>query len=661
MAFTMWSTNWLPFPTQQNPVSRRRLARDIAEMVNDPYPNTELRPSRHSLDEACLVLDIGTRLVHVFLRFDADYPRTPPAMYIGGRRRPLDPDVLLCSASLASQIEDTSAYTIKTFAMHLLSMFDGDSELAVSPDGIERRAQIDWDEYTCYRCGIRISQNGEFDFRNPLIQLCYGPSRLRIPSSTIDDLTGPTEPLTIHTPQSIHDLPVEILNQILDHLEVQDIVRFGQAWGKIEDIVETNVVIRDRELQCFIIKEHFTHSPLGIGVRVVDGDDDDDSRSAPFELESEFDLISLTAFSDLGIRTSAYGCQFREWLPLPLSERHWEQVKGDAFQCLDRLAETMYSGFRRSPTSDALDVLTTLMDDHVVKLFTNVEGRPTHGGTSGEGARGDTETTGLLQASEKGIESMFFLFHLLLCVAVAKPEFVDKANRMVRSFYSSSPPAQDMPGPGRMLVALLISDVRVDTSFMVKVVAEAITRNVPALLTRHPELSHLEPDGAASAYRLHHTFMGGLASYRALMFMDVFQRTVRPATNGTTLKQARDALFHRRGIPPSAITAHLAAETRRILAVDSLPSFLAYLGMLPVPGTRFLSGCLRDTVREGMRRENMLAWPLDQAMVLVLRRTAEHWSPLPRTERLPPWPEWPPHWEFIARAQALGYYSDGTP
>ncbi|KAK7714037.1 hypothetical protein SLS63_011841 [Diaporthe eres] len=556
--------------------------------------------------------------------------------------------------------EDTSSYTIKTFAMLLLSMFDGDSELATSPDGTESRIQFEWDEYTCYSCGTRILQNGDLDLRQDLISLCYRPERPRLPISSIDDLTDPTESPTIHNPRTIHDFPVEILSKILDDLDVQDVVRFGQAWGKIEDIIETNL--------CFVTKEHFTHSPLGIGIRNNngdDGDDDDEGRRVPLGLESEFDLISQTAIRDLEIRTSAYGYGFDEWLPLPLSERHWEQVKGDTFQCLDGLAETTHSGFRGSPTSDALDVLTTLMDDHVVKLFTNVERRPTHGGTSRAGVRWGTDTTGLLQASEKGIESIFFLFHLLLCVAVAKPELVDKANSMVRSFHSGSPPAQDMPGPGRILVALLISDVRVDSSFMVRVVTEAVTRNVPGLLTRHPELSHLGPDGAASPYRLHHTFTGDLASYRALMFMDVFQHTVRPATNGTTLRQARDALFHRRGFPPSATTAHVAAETRRILAVDSFSGLLTCLGVppvpVPVPGARFLSGCLRDTVREGLRRGNVLAWPLDQAAVLVLRRTAEHWSTLPRTESLPPCPEWPPPWEVIARAQALGYYPDRTP
>lgn len=647
----MSSSTPLHLGTQQNPVSRRRLARDIAEMVNEPYPNTKLTPNPGSLDKACLALKTGTRIVHASLSFDADYPRLPPVTSIDGRARHLRLESLLCSAALMSGREDKSAYTIKNYAMHLLSTFDGNTELGEWSPGIELRFQSGWEDYTCNLCGIRILKNGRIDIaflRTHLDCIDLGGDESPIPLPTISG--GPTKPKTIQ------DLPLEILNDILDHLEVQDIVRFSQAWEEIANIVETNVVIRDRELQCFVTKEHFTRSPLGIG---IDADEDDDySRPPrPFELESEFDLISQAAFRDLGIRTSAYGCKFSEWLPLPLSERHWERVKGDAFQCLDGLAEWMYNGFLHSPDdSDALDVLTILMDEHVLKLFTNVQRRPTRGGTSGERAWGDTEPTGHLEASEKGIESLFFLFHLLLCVAIARPELVDKANNMVRSFQAGSPPAEYLPDPGRILVALLISDVRVDTSFTVNIIAEAITRNVPDLLVRHPELSYLEPDGAASAYRLHHTFMASLASYRALMFMDTFQRTVRPSTNnGTTLKQARDALFRRHGFPPPATTAYLDAETRRILAVDSFPGCLAYLGMLPVPGARYLSGALRDTVREYMRRYEMTS-PLEQDEMLVLRRTAEHWSTLPRTEGLPPCPEWPPCWEVIARAQAFGYY-----
>lgn len=442
---------------------------------------------------------------------------------------------------------------------------------------------------------------------------------------------GPTGPKTIK------DLPFELLCQILEQLKVQDIVRFGQAWDRIASIVEENVVIRDRELHCFVTKKPFTDSPLGIGVS--------EYVAGQFGLRSEFHLISQTSFRDEQVRYRAYGFGVYQWLPLPLSEKHWDRVKGNALATLQSFTQTVYSGFRHSPTSDAMDILLALMDNHAIKLFTNTELLPLHAGQ--------------LQISEKGIEGLFSLFHLLLCLAVDNPDYVSKANETVTSFQSGSTPTKDMPNPGRILMALLISSVRTTDDFMINAVAETITRNVPALLNKHPELSYMEPDGAASPYRLHHTFMSNRASYRALLFAHLFQLTVRPSTSGTTLTQARDALFRRHGFPPSATLAYLAAETRRILAVKSFAGFLEYLGVIQVPSARLLSAGLRVAVRDSSGWDHT-TWALGQDEALVLRWTAEHWSTLPRTEGLPACPSQPTCGEVVDMAQALGFYTDRT-
>lgn len=630
--------NWLPYVlidrgAQQNPVSRRRLARDIAEMVNEPYPNTKLIPNEQSLDEACLILNTGNRLVHVTLVFGDNYPRAAPRALIGGV--PVQYLYSECARVLSNtNSAPTQAYTIKTLAIHLLSILYGETELifASSSPHNEFRLPVNWRDNLCNHCRLRPPYPFHFDsayrwMNADAFNLDADKSSLSQPMG----LRGPAKPKTIH------DLPNESLNQILEYLEVQDIVRFGQAWDRINNIVEGNIVIRDRELQCFVTKEHFTHSLLGIGVS--------DDGAGPFELDSEFDLVSLAAFRDLRVRTSAYGFEFDAWLPLPLSEKHWDQVKGEALDTLGRLAQTVHSGVWHSPRSDAMDVLIAFMDNHVLKLFANVERRPLDGGQ--------------LQASEKGIEGLFSLFHLLLCLAVDNPEYVSKANEMVTSFQTGSTPTQDMPSPGRILVALLISSVTATDNFMINAVAETIKRNVPTLLTRHPELLYMEPNGAASAYRLHHTFMGSRASYRTLMFADLFQRTVRPSTNGTTLTQARDALFRRHGFPSSATLAHLAAVTRRILAVDSFAGFLEYLGVTQVPSAQLLSAGLRVAVRDSSGWDHT-TWALDQDEALVLRCTAEHWSTLPQTEGLPPCPAWPTCGEVVSGARALGFYRNGV-
>lgn len=584
----------------QNPVSRRRIARDIAEMANEPYPNTRLIPNQDSIVEACLLLYTGTRVVHVSLQFDADYPDTPARTIINGRagvsQRP--DSVIPCADVLADLDEGMQAYTIKTLAIHLLSMFDGDNELFRRPERGELWLPSDRTEenFLCYECGhpwikYDVAHQGAEEASRPSPTFASGPN----PSRTI------------------RDLPVELLKQVLGHLtEVEDLVRFGQAWDRIEDIIEEDVVIRDLELKCFVTKEHFSKSPLGIGIYLPSW-----PRSAASAVDSEFDFISLDAFGKLGVCTTAYGCEIEDWLPLPLSRQHWDQINTRAYQSLHHLA------WRRPVSGSIMDVLVSFMKDQVTKLFTSEEKSP---------------ATGLLQPSMKAVESLFFLFHLLVCVAVDRPKYVRKTNEMVKKFQADNSCTKDLPSGGLMLAALLISDVETNDNFLPKLFFEAVTRNVPELLRKHPELGWLEPDGAASAYRLHHTFMATVASYRAIMFMNLFQRTVRPTNTGTSLKDTRDWLFHRRGFPPSATLATLVAELPRIMAIDSFPGFLDYLGIYPDANERSIADKLRDAVRECVSTRALASWPLSHGQGAVLRRAAEASSPLAWTEGLPRYP-----------------------
>lgn len=578
---------------EQNPVSRRRLARDIAEMVQEPYPNIRFIPSQDSIVEACLHLTTKTRVIHVTLQFPANYIETGPRVAINGRAGvdELFEGEIYCADILAGMGREKQAYTLKTLAIHLLSMFDTirDREPVKSWDHGEYWIRSKWADYSCYKCGYPLTDPDAIN--------THADER------SISQRALPNQPMTIC------ELPTEMLMYVLEHLEIQDIVRFGQAFDEIKSIIEKYAVIRNRELHCFVTKEHFTQSPLGIGVHSAG------------QRWAEFDLISQAAFRDLGVRTTAYDCGFRYWLPLPLSERHWDEVKNKVDSVLGELNRPSYE-------ADRLGALIALMEDQAIKLFTSME---------------QCSDRGLLQASEKGIESLFFLLHLFLCVAVDNPEYVVKANEVIERFQAPNGHRQYMPSPGRILAALLISGVETDVNFMHRIFHEAVTRNVRQLLDKYPGLGYLEDDGAASSYRLHYTFKASLASYRALMLMDVFQRTVRPATKDITLEVARDTLFKRHGFPPSSTLAILAAELREIVAVDSFPRLCNYLGIYRDPDERFLAGKLRQAVLDATTDRGLVCWPLSQDESLVLRHEAERTSgaPLLCTEGLPSCPKQP--------------------
>jgi hypothetical protein len=77
--------------------------------------------------------------MHVDLAFTLNYPADPPLMMIGGRVGvDQEQDDKLCCTDVPDSLKDTAhAYTLKTFAIHLLSVFDGDNKLkASSPEAV---------------------------------------------------------------------------------------------------------------------------------------------------------------------------------------------------------------------------------------------------------------------------------------------------------------------------------------------------------------------------------------------------------------------------------------------------------------------------------------------------------------------------------------------
>ncbi|KAK2606735.1 hypothetical protein N8I77_005466 [Diaporthe amygdali] len=629
----MSSTQPEPLEAQPPAALGKRLRRDIGEISNEPYSNVIFHLQDDSLTEACLVLKTSRGVVHTTMRFKPDYPLSAPVALVDSPdSHPDFLDACLCVLVSHYGTDYTPAYTIKTIAILLLAEIA--AETAAS-------AQFPWRSYPrgktyeCHHCGLGTSDSGHFElaFTNRWNELYTTPTATK--TSAI------LRPSRLKAPaKTIHDLAVEILLLVLNHLPVEDILRFSKAWGRIARINEKHMVIRNRELQCFITKEGYKQSPLGIGLQF---------RIPRLSfLQPGFELISYAAFVDLGVRQSIYdhgfdhdlGNDMRYWLPLPLAVEHWDKVKDYASQLLDYLSVKLPGALTMPMRLNSMGVLATLMSDTIFKLITDVHTvRRVAPRDANDYPRLEHQTASLLHPSEKAIQSLFSLFHILLCLAVDKPEYVENANNVVKSFQAGQTSAKDIPRLEHLLVPLLISDVKTDESFTASLVTEVITRNVPALLTTHPGFSFMEPDNTASTYRIRHTFWGSLTQYRALMFAHLFQRIVRPAATGKTLEQSRDALFAERGLPHSATAAALADGVRQIRGVRSFDGFYRFMGLAPAANARDFSAFLRNTVRASMTQGCSQQAP-DQREAFVLRLNAEVFYGLPRMEGLPPRPHW---------------------
>ncbi|CAJ2503410.1 Uu.00g108040.m01.CDS01 [Anthostomella pinea] len=593
-----------------SPLGHQRLLLDIREMIEQPYPNITLIPEDHDIRSACLVLTPDNyEPLHLTVRVGDQYPLNAPEVSMDSDI--IHPNVFgdyICATILNTSDGWTPAYTLKGTAIQLLSFFD--SESLERDYGGGRQDLADYqnvdarylkEPYKCNKCHFgstylqsirpRQATSRAYDARVDAIpeqwpilgEVVTPPKGSLGRTSNISRVTDGTQQLDSDGPPSavfaMNKLPNEVLLLIIDHLEdFKHLTTFASAWPRVSAIVRDFDVVRQRELQCFCLKQGYQSAGLGVGVDVNRG-----------QLSSEFELLSRQAYRELSVRWSIHHVPFQYWLPLPISRRHWGKVKGDLKDFKDQVNPHI-----KSATNSDARFLFTFMNDIVVRL------NEVAVDTGYEIGRHAKKKSTLLHASEKAIESYFHLFHLLVCLATENPSVVQQANQLLQNFAAGKQSKTDCPNLGHLLIALLISDVEVTEALTKSIVTEAITRNVVWLLNSMPELSFMERQ-SVSPYRLDKTFQGSRTSYRLLMFSELFRRTARPS-HQKPLTQVRDELFERHGAPPRDAAARLASEVRRLHTINDFPAFMKEMGIRKAPAPDNFTDVLRKTVDASMRK-----------------------------------------------------------
>ena len=591
----------------------RRLLNDIAELCEKPYPNIELRVDEADLSRACLILspDEYPLPLHLTVIFGRNYPVSPPEVRI--ETRITHPNIYgsyICASILNTTEGYTPAYTLKGIAIQLLSFFGSDrleQDTGGYKDLRNYRGAYHLDNFRCTKCGFGQHLSHAVRLGD------YMPMDLDKPTRRAAAATKAVDVFRCY----IKQMPDELVLQLLEELDFEELTALARAWDRVGRLITGYNVLRQRELLCFCLKTSFRECKLGIGV----------ASPARARVESEFDLISETAFRTLEVRSSVHGIGFRHWLPLPISRRHWQRVRGDLDGALGAIAAAAHI------TGAPSQVLFAFMNHIVVRLnqdLSNQSGAP----SARNGGYHSAKST-LRHASEKAIESYFHIFHLLVCMAAEQPAIVRDANRLIDSFVAGRTSKTDCPNLGFLLVALLISDREVTVALMKAIITEAVTRNVVWMLDAKgagmADLAFLEPDDEVSAYRLQKTFEASRTSYRLLMFSELFRRTARPAADGAAprkpLAELRDELFDRHGGPPPGTANRLAGEVRRLQTINNFPDFLREMGV-PVPGALGFSQLLRRTVRESMAK-GYSRWGLSSVEAKLLRLKKEQGVELP--------------------------------
>lgn len=81
-----------------------------------------------------------------------------------------------------------------------------------------------------------------------------------------------------------------------------------------------------------------------------------------------FSLAIIVLSLNSGVRHSVQGVLFRFWLPLPLSETHWERVRYDVDDALAIISECASYG-----DAESVYVIFKLLNDIIVRLSKETE------------------------------------------------------------------------------------------------------------------------------------------------------------------------------------------------------------------------------------------------------------------------------------------------
>lgn len=266
-------------------------------------------------------------------------------------------------------------------------------------------------------------------------------------------------------------------------------------------------------------------------------------------------------------------------------------------------------------SADRVSVLYSFMNNIVIQFSA----------VGSSNTRPNAKST-LTPVSEKAVEAYFALFHLLLCVAIERPEIVRSANRLIADFMRGPRTKKEFPNLGHLLVASLISDTGLTSELTKTIVQEAILRNVIWMLGSHPELAYIEPK-ASSDYRLQKTFEASRTSYGLLMFMKLFSPTARSDAHNKTLTpdqirlELRNKLFQSHGAPSPSVSTSIAHTTRQIRTINNFSDFLMKMG-ITAPTKEGFCGFLKKTISESAEK-GYSEIPLSQGQAYLLRREKE--------------------------------------
>ncbi|KAJ7175945.1 hypothetical protein C8R46DRAFT_1347422 [Mycena filopes] len=304
-----------------------------------------------------------------------------------------------------------------------------------------------------------------------------------------------TSPLLAPPPTCKLDLlNDDVLFTLASRLPSESVISFSIAYPRLHDIVQSMHVLLQRELRCFFLRTPLSDSVLGIGVAF-------DFRSRT--LSSDFDWLSLRAFSAFGVRESIEKREFSFFLPSRLEEIDKELQRAE--NQMSRNPRKRAAGPPRR--AELVGVVYKMMTNIVISLMKDCD---------------DAMSTNRLFGEDNSPR---------LREGCGRPSILREATNRLRRFIEKKDnrAKTHVPDLGELIILIMLVfclppvDPKTPIQWSTLVgpfLEEVIIRNVRWVLKDAPHLEVLEQ--GPSNYRLAETFFRSKTSLRLVMFQISF-------------------------------------------------------------------------------------------------------------------------------------------
>jgi len=365
--------------------------------------------------------------------------------------------------------------------------------------------------------------------------------------------------------------PVGVFQDIIEFLPMGDIINARSSCYTVRKVIEDAAIIPRREVHCFITKQSWKETVLGIGLTC------EKSEAGNLEeVQPNMEFLSLEEWEN-GHRQSAWGEKLTDFLVLPVSRQHFN--KELVVKYMEKFGASYRLGAGHS-ANEILNIFSKLMNMCVVTMM-----QETQGG----------------KCNEKLLTGYTQFHHLLLSLNDVFPEVSKLAQKRVNAFIStpsSRHKKHGTPDLGKLLVMASLCPGLDWKKFNRVLFIECSTRRVLWYLKDCSALANTDHDDEEYCQKV---FELTETSRCVVAFQVAFLKTLALPKEGESLNDVLGKYYVRYGQPRSADMESLFKQAKAIVECKTWKEHLEQIGLDGMVSGTDLARILKMSVERSLK------------------------------------------------------------